>query len=411
MNKIKQFSMTNIYSIHEEITIDFTSKNDILSSLILYGKNNSGKTNVLKALNDFSGAIKSNIDFSILNYHQFRFENNDNMILEIVMVDEVTEYRYGISINVVKKFLAEEWFYKRDKSPDKERIGKEVKLFQINREEEDFYFNKNEISLLGKVETFATENNHKTLINYLSNIDNKYASNFLKMISKIEMIDPNSKELSPELLDFLSINDNKEEMSNILRGFDLSISDLEIKKVKAYDKNKIDSLIEKLNSNKKLSETEEIEFKFLLDRGPTVEFKEGQNYLLNVIFSNGKKSQLLSESDGTQKLFILYANILKAINDEKILLIDEIEAMLHPLVIENIMENIFLKDNKSTSLITTHYLDILDLDENHDRFAFLDRNKKTLSTTIEYLSEYILRKGSTVSKKVKLGAVGKGPII
>ena len=62
-----------------------------------------------------------------------------------------------------------------------------------------------------------------------------------------------------------------------------------------------------------------------------------------------------SQSEGTRRTFGLEAAIYEAMKTESFLFVDEIEASLHPELVEFILQKFLSKKSRAQLLVTTHY--------------------------------------------------------
>ncbi|OQY38874.1 MAG: hypothetical protein B6226_02970 [Candidatus Cloacimonetes bacterium 4572_65] len=66
------------------------------------------------------------------------------------------------------------------------------------------------------------------------------------------------------------------------------------------------------------------------------------------------------QSDGTMRLFGLAGIITQAIEKGSLIVIDELDSSLHPLLVEEILRNFLIESNESQLIITTHAENVLD---------------------------------------------------
>lgn len=120
------------------------------------------------------------------------------------------------------------------------------------------------------------------------------------------------------------------------------------------------------------------------------------------------------ESAGTQKLLAYIGPLLEAIDEGKLLVIDELDSSLHPMVMRLIMELIHdprLSVRGAQICITTHDTSLLD-DEllRRDQFWFVEKNELQASRLYP-LSDFSPRKGEALEKGYLRGRYGGVPFI
>jgi len=96
---------------------------------------------------------------------------------------------------------------------------------------------------------------------------------------------------------------------------------------------------------------------------------------------------ITEESQGTIKLFFIMLTILDVVKNNKVLLIDEIEDSLHPMIIEYIF-NIFRSGKKAQLICTTHNTKFLDLKKFRKDQIFFANKKEDGSTDLYSLYDY-----------------------
>lgn len=121
------------------------------------------------------------------------------------------------------------------------------------------------------------------------------------------------------------------------------------------------------------------------------------------------------ESTGTQRFFARIGTWLDALEAGALLLVDEIEASMHPLLTRHLIE--IVQDSaintKHTQLIfTTHDTGLLDLTLlRRDQICFAEKNERTMETQLYELIEFSPRKGENIYKGYLQGRYGAVPFI
>ena len=120
------------------------------------------------------------------------------------------------------------------------------------------------------------------------------------------------------------------------------------------------------------------------------------------------------ESAGTKKLFEIAGSIISAINNGSVVLIDEIDARLHPSLVRHLvmMFNSLSHNPKNAQLIcNTHDVTLLDEDIRRDQIYFLEKNDYGVSDLYCLCDFRGVRKDSKILKQYLLGAYGALPKI
>ncbi len=191
---------------------------------------------------------------------------------------------------------------------------------------------------------------------------------------------------------------------------DLRIAEIQVEET-TYNLSK--SQIEAISSAKFIDEDEKAE---ILARGTINDINTG--FKIRVKNSRGEEDYILPESSqsaGTKRVIEIESAIYTTIKEQAFLDIDEIEASLHPALLDFILDR-FLKEenNKSQLLVTTHYDPLLDgIDDlfGKDSVWFTEK-KEDGNTEIYPLTDFKgLNKLSSIRKSYKNGQFGAIPEI
>ncbi|MEA2017389.1 MAG: ATP-binding protein [Campylobacterota bacterium] len=340
-----QFSVNNYKSIKDTVTFSMATsskdegnsfnigKYELLKSAIIYGANASGKSNFLKAM-AFMGKIvlnKNKVMQSTDTLEHFPFKlntdtQNSSSTFEIVCFINKIKYRYGFEIDNTTVYA--EWLYADAK-------GKESKLFYRDSEEED-YVNPTKFK-----EGFKFFDKKKLKINTLPNKlfiwkcdeddDSEIAKSILSWFNRFNLIDGMEHDgYIGYALEEMQDEDFKNEIVNLVRTADIGIDDILLNEEKVPN-DFLDSL----------PLTEEYKEKLIKSMGGTIpllntyhtQYDENNIEVGKVIFELDEE-----ESKGTRKFFKMSAPILNTLREGKVLIIDELDASLHPLLTKHLVK-------------------------------------------------------------------------
>lgn len=375
---VLEIRLSNFYSIKDEICIDFRSagiksanakalpdnvfkfKNtELLKTVVMYGANASGKSNVIKAIRFCNAMIlESHLhnENSTFRFQPYKFDgyNIKPSSYFIRFISKEIEYEYSFSL-FNNRILEESLFYY-----PKGRI-KEIFTRNESRGKE-----KNEIYNFGDVikrpMDVAENTSNKTLyISRASQLDREVAKEIFSYFNDTFILQYLTFGISA--IEHLS-KENKAQLIDALKIADSDIVDVKIKSLKQPGKN-VNANLETLTLTVEEVVQESLQITTFHKKDPSKPF-----------------DFLTEESQGTIKLFFIMLTILEVVNHNKILLIDEIEESLHPKIIEYIFN--FFRASKSAQLLcTTHNTKFLDLKKlRKDQIYFV--NKKADSSTELY---------------------------
>lgn len=374
-----QFTFKNYKSYKNETTIEMQAENisefketllkspkdgkKFLPVSVIYGPNAGGKSNALEALVSLIGSViapvifvKGGTKIDNIPIVPYKFTNNPmgTTDFEIFYRINKNEYRYNIS------FLGEEIYYEALYILT-ENAKKPTKIFVRNK-------NKIEVG----------EELKKEKVNINNNINMPFLS-FLAISYNIETINIAIQFfLSTSLL-----NCSDDDFENILMHFmfeDPKIKEEFLKLLKIMDIDIIDYRVEKL---------------------PDV--KDGIKLFTKHRVNNKEyELNLVEESRGTQKLFALLPRIIISLKNGNLTVIDEMDAKLHPKLIQYIIELYKDKEiNKKGAqlIITSHDLTIMTKDVfRRDEILFAAKDREN-SSDIYSLYEIRDTNGQHISTK------------
>ena len=129
--------------------------------------------------------------------------------------------------------------------------------------------------------------------------------------------------------------------------------------------------------------------------------------------SKGFWLPLGQESVGTQRFFSRIGMWLAALESGSVLVVDEIESSMHPLLTRHLIEMVqdaAINTNHAQLIFTTHDTGLLDLTLlRRAQIWFAEKNEKTMQTDIYALTEFSPRKGENISKGYLQGRYGAIP--
>jgi uncharacterized protein len=341
-----------------------TNQIRVLKSLCLYGKNSSGKSNIIKAFSAMKSLVllssKDQEGKEISKIIPFRLsEEADKMPsqFEVLFVVGDTKYRYGFIANGIS--IEQEWLFFSQKS-------KEEELFVRNNQE--FGFSKLLLKGDGRIkfDIFKTATRENALfISVLSQFNDEIGIRVTQWFNSCQIIlDANAEQIINHTAKLIHSNpDIKRSINRILEKSDLGFNSVKTAIKEGVDK-RYDtiSLINSLLSENLLVKTQHKKF-------------SRSNSVSNIEFD-----LLENESMGTQKYFGLLGYIVESIQNSTVLFIDELDSRLHSLLLQNIITlfNSISSNPISAQLICSLH-DTLPLNEKiirRDQLVLVDKNER-----------------------------------
>lgn len=117
------------------------------------------------------------------------------------------------------------------------------------------------------------------------------------------------------------------------------------------------------------------------------------------------------ESDGTRALFAFAGPWLDVIENERVLVVDELDTSLHPLIVHYLVKLLHHEDNKAQLVFTTHDTTILSQKIlRRDQIWFMEKNDKN-ATELYPLSDYSPRDNEAIERGYLNGRYGGIPFL
>lgn len=374
----------------------------VLPVIGLYGKNASGKTNLLKGLKHIYDMVILSHSFDparpIPFYTPFAFtkEKNKESKFEITFMIDEKRYIYGFSHDSLE--IKEEYLYvfnssKPSKIFDKDINTQEVYTFGQNYSGLKDYVgktHKNKLFLSTAAQWAADQEEINDIYNFFRN----------GMIYYQKDCGIPTVELKNETTFLLMEDENARKFfKNLISYLDLEIEDIKPTKI-PIDLNELPEEVKKIieatrNGDKNLEATSV----------KTLYNINGVNYDLD----------LNQESNGIQKIYQLFPLLYHGLNSKKIIVIDEIETGLHPLLIKGIIklfQNKNINKYNSQLFFTTHITHILDLELlRRDQIWFTERElDNEYSTEVYSLADVKgVRTSDNIEKEYLKGEYVKTP--
>ncbi len=355
-------------------------KYQALNAISLYGQNGSGKSNLLLAMSFLDKLIHISARTSSttkLPYDPFLLREgweDKPTRFEITFIIEENRYRYGLEFT--EKEVLKEWLFRKSQS-------REVSLFE--REESTIEvssgFNGSKKIIDAAIE--ATRDNALFLstCDMLNVEEAKIIFNWFRYFGMIDGL--NTEDL--HTVDLWDKEDYKDKIKKYLESLSLNIADVDIT-TKDFDESELPDDMPKAMKNR-LAKS----------------LKGKQSYTViakhTLYDSNAKPTPNLvswewweKESAGSKKAFELSGPILWTLANGGVLIIDEIEAKMHPVMTLNTIE-IFLdpasNPNKAQLIFATHDTNLLTYSTlRRDQIYFVEKNKWE-SSELYSLSDFV----------------------
>lgn len=394
-----ELDTNNVFSIKEELRL--------LKTSAIYGANASGKSNLAKAFGFMkSFVINSSKEMQItdpIDVAPFRLNiitEKQPSFFEITFYLHQKIYRYGFSVS--QEQIMEEWLFCTPKL-------QEYQLFKRNQ-------NKFKISSKFFQEGLNLDEKTKPNSLFLSvsaQFNGKISTQIVKWFANLQVISGSGtydnlyKRLTLKSFESPQM---RGEIIKLVKDLDLSIQDINITKEKVSSENLPFSIPDELK---------------------TIILRASSGELSSIQTSHAKyneKDEVIgfekfdleeNESEGTKKLFYFSALLLNALRNSQILVIDELDARLHPIITHKIIQ-LFNSNNynpKSAQLIfMTHDTNLLNPNLfgsrllRRDQIWFTEKNQQG-ATDLYSLVEYDIEEDAPFESDYIRGKYGAIPFV
>ena len=348
---------------YRDFNVIAQSHDDLLKSVLIYGANAGGKSNLIHALYYMKKMVASPIDVQtehIKTCQSFTFQENAvNLPTKFEISFIVNEVVYDYGFDILRGQISREFLYKKDKRRTLvfERTAPSYESIKLTSEVADVEPLKKNVRCDVLFLSWAAYANNALAIKIVNWITNKL------IIFGFNSYQQPKKEINPSTLPFVHKAD-----SDILSLRQQSGGDL-LSLHSVYDE------------QWSVSKTVEVPF---------------AQY----------------SSDGTKRMFELSDSFTKAIGDSAVMVIDEIDLHLHPALVRHliaIINSIEYNPNNAQLICTTHDVLLLGEDVRRDQIWFVDKDEHSVSKLFALSDFKDVRKNSDILKRYLLGVYGAIP--
>jgi AAA15 family ATPase/GTPase len=386
--------------VNENNTIIIDNKLTLLTSAAIYGANASGKSNLVRALAQMrrlvlSSSKESQADEPI-DYHPFLLstvtENKPSLFQVIFRLDDGITYRYGFEVDD-QRVNAEWLFY----TP----TTKEARLFIRENNEVQLSRNFKE----GKGLEEKTRPN-ALFLSVAAQWNGTLSTKILKWFRMLAVISGLDDMLYRDYTE-KSFADGKlkEKIVELVKELDLGISDIFSEEI---DKSQI-ILPKSMPDEIKTVVMNNMDDRQLKIKTVHTKWDAQGKPISSQVFELGK-----NESEGTQKLFYLAGPLLDSLQHHRILIIDEMEARLHPLMTRAIIQkfnSIESNPQRAQLIFTTHDTNLLSNKcFRRDQIWFIEKDRQG-SSHLYSLAEIKVRNDASFEDDYIEGRYGAIPYL
>ncbi|WP_298509225.1 ATP/GTP-binding protein [uncultured Kordia sp.] len=343
-----KFTVENYLSFKNRTSIDFTAtsltelrdanlyqsplKNvTLLKSMIIYGANSNGKSNLFKAISFARKFIinssKDSQSDEAIEVQPFCLstETIENpSLFELVFIHDAVKYRYGFQVDETE--IHKEWLYMTTKN-------KEQLLFE--RDFQDITITKKYDAASNNLTSITRKN--ALFISVCAQFNIPTAMAILKALSNVQYISGMQDRYTVNFtIDMMDDPTKKKYIDNFIASADLGFTETKVERFKLTEE-----ILEKGNVPKEIRKMilESDEENVVVSTKHPI-YDENNEEVDNIYFN-----LFVNESLGTGKYVALSGPIIDTLMNGKTLIIDEFDAQLHPHLSKAIVELFNSKEN------------------------------------------------------------------
>jgi AAA15 family ATPase/GTPase len=409
-----EFRVRNYRSFKDESVLSLAASNDrdladtnttstgikaiprTVRSAVIYGANASGKSNLLRALQLMRGVVVDSVALTpsqLFNVQPFRLcrnTPNEPTLFEVTILIDAVRYQYGFEFTASQ--ITSEWLFVYQKNKPQKWFERK---YNPSTKQDDFTFGSH---LQGAKRTWqeSTRSNALFLSTAIHLNSDQLKPLFSWFSDKLNVL-LGGGQISPEYsASMAQTKTGQNKIASLLAAADTGISSVRVEPTKG----KVQS------------------FKIDLKTGAAEAMSEDKDMLMpkfqHMVGETRAEFDLGDESEGTQKLFALAGPLYTILEAGSILVIDELDRSLHPLLVRQIIEafqNPDLNTRQAQLIFTTHDTSLLDNALlRRDQIWFAEKTADQ-SSQLMPLTEFSPRKGEALEKNYLVGRYGGVPIL
>ena len=408
IKNFKSFKEQTILSMVASSLTDFEENNVITTPKLrvlkigsIYGANASGKSNLIDGLATMRWLIinsaknvNRNEQINVEPFLLHTGTENEPSEFEIELMLNTTRYRYGFLVD--KKKVHEEWLFETKKR-------KEYPMFLRKEQTIKVWDRFKSAKGLEK----RTRPN-ALFLSVAGHWEAEEAIEINNWFWKMNLIHGlKTEEYTRVTIEKIKKTKDKRKIMKLLRYADLGIDD-----VKIYEGGHFyDSVV----AEERLMMYGDIYKSLGLEKPDETEIKTTHakyNEQGNRLYEAVQFSMKDQESEGTKKYFNIIGKIVEAIEKNEVVVIDELDARLHPLITKSIIRLFTsIPESRAQIIFTTHDTNILDKRMiRRDEVYFVEKDKFGASKLYS-LVEFKTRKESPMDKNYLNGKFGAIPFV
>ncbi len=404
-----QFSVMNFLSFKNMTTLSLAASNlqdsdvgvmtaanlRMLKAAAIYGANASGKSNLLKALawmtrwmRQSSKESQAGDPIDVQPYALNPVSADQPSFFEIIMLIDEVRYRYGFEVD--RERVVKEWLYRTPKQRERKLYERDGQNFSISGQ-----------FVEGNGLADRTRPN-SLFLSVAAQFNGEIAGRIMEWVGRVRSVgaDPFYRNVSSRLLSTRLLSEEQfgARISELIKSVDLGIERVFVEE-ESFPVSEEDS--SDLPSHSRLNRT------YFVVRTAHLVYDEEGKAVGEEIFDLHR-----AESSGTLKIFELTGPIMLTLTQGGILLVDELDSRLHPLLTRYLIR-LFHENNVHGAqfIFGTHSSEVLEeQDLRRDEIWLMEKDRFGASSLFS-VAEFKPRKSASLRKDYLFGRFGAVPVL
>lgn len=384
----------------------------LLPGATIYGKNGGGKSNVIRAfwlavqfIKNAQRTQHEKASIPVIPFALNDYSASEPSEFEFIYTLEGTKYWYFFSATREKIFS--ESLYHAPK-------GQKALVFAREGQHYSFTEDKARRKLVSEA---VAEN--QLFFSVACTMNDSVCSNAMRWFRERIFFSRDYSDIPRQLLDYSNDTNMLKAISDYAKSADLGIEDMlfEINSNEVDDEAALPdnipegikvALAQFMHTLSETSNNSEVRLK--MGEVTAISKHKGRN-------KNGSSQlyslELADESDGTRKLMSIAPAIESVLANGGVLLVDEIERELHPMLVDFVVSKFQSKrsnPNGAQIVFTTHNTELLNMELlRKDQLYFVDKDQEDGASELYSISEFATRTTENIRKGYLLGKYGATP--
>lgn len=388
------------------------NKMKLLPGAAIYGKNGGGKSNVIRA-------FWLGVQF-IRNAQRIQHEKASVPVVPFLLDDysanNPTEFAFDYIADGIKYWYSFEATKEKIIRESLYHAPKGQKALVFSREQQKFNFTEDKARRKLISETVAE---NQLFFSVACTMNDAVCTKAMKWFREDIFFSRDCTDIPQQLLEYSGDSNMLNAISEYAKAADFGIEEMQFE----IENKEIDGAIdfpENIPEGMKSALTS-----FIQILSETSNNSEGKLKMSQVkaqskhkgILENGEaglfKLELEDESDGTRKLMSLAPAIESVLKRGGVLLVDEIERELHPMLVNFIVAKFQSKNsnpNGAQIIFTTHNTELMNLELlRKDQIYFADKNRNDGSSELYSVTDFMTKTADNIRKGYLAGKYGAIP--